>query len=357
MQNGIPWWYFQRQRRPARGAHGRLRRSLRGASPPPSPKRLIGCVVCPAAEIAEPARDSPHRRAGVSGRRTGCVHGRVESERVKRVSEALVGYRFPRRRSLPSIRSEIWLKLWGNLTFNPISPSPHSTLVDICQYPAHPQLARKMMRRPGRSRRAGHRLPVDIDRRIAGAERSASTRPRCCRTSGPGAIRDRRAGRHRYRTRQRRQRLGGAHEAVYAMVKLLGRTMKGRKVYVRAHRSFEHREKNTYFSRTEWHEIAGRAGRFHDERRRKPWFGIRRILAGMKVDIAIVRPGSPGCRWPWARAGGGGGSRGRYARAAAAAPAMALFDAHLRHQPGSQRAGSPNCAPGRRWTPRADAGS
>ena len=69
----------------------------------------------------------------------------VESERVKKVSRALVGAGL-KAPVLSDIRSEIWLKLWGNMSFNPISALTHATLVDICQEPATRELAADMMR-------------------------------------------------------------------------------------------------------------------------------------------------------------------------------------------------------------------
>ncbi len=73
---------------------------------------------------------------------------------------------------LDNIRSEIWLKLWGNLTFNPISSLAHSTLVDICQFPLSRELAASMMRE---AQEVAHKLGVEfrvtLEKRIAGAEK------------------------------------------------------------------------------------------------------------------------------------------------------------------------------------------
>ena len=236
MQNGIPWWYFQR--------HGGQHEGRTVASVDPTgriaaaidPKRLIGCVVYPAAEIAEPGviRHIEGERFPVG--ELDASMGGLESERVKRVSEVLLsaGFKAP---VLPSIRSEIWLKLWGNLTFNPISALTHSTLVDICQYPLTRELARKMMREAEDvAAKLGIAFRVDIDRRIAGAEKVGKHKT--------SMLQDIEAGRD-----PEIDALVGAvielgnvvgasvaHiEAVYAMVKLLGRTMKEEKVYVRAH--------------------------------------------------------------------------------------------------------------------------
>ena len=74
-------------------------------------------------------------------------------------------------RVLDDIRSEIWLKLWGNLTFNPISALTHSTLVDICQFPLTRGLAAAMMTEAQQvAERLGAHFRVGMERRIAGAE-------------------------------------------------------------------------------------------------------------------------------------------------------------------------------------------
>ncbi|HEY4375353.1 MAG TPA: 2-dehydropantoate 2-reductase [Burkholderiales bacterium] len=232
MQNGIPWWYFQR--------HGGVHEGRTVAAVDPSgkiaaaidPRRLIGCVVYPAAEIAEPGviRHIEGDRFPV-----GELDG-SDSERVRKVAEVLAGAGF-KSPVLPSIRSEIWLKLWGNLTFNPISALTHSTLVDICQFPLTRELARKMMAEAQEiAAQLGIAFRVDIDRRIAGAEKVGKHKT--------SMLQDVEAGRD-----PEIDALVGAvielgnvvkrpvaHiEAVYALVKLLGRTMKEDHLYVRGH--------------------------------------------------------------------------------------------------------------------------
>ena len=236
MQNGIPWWYFQR--------HGGVHEGKVVASVDPSgrlaagidPKRLIGCVVYPAAAIAAPGviRQIEGERFPVG--ELDASQGGLDSERVRKVAAVLVGAGF-KAPVLPAIRSEIWLKLWGNLTFNPISALTHSTLVDICQYPLTRELARKMMKEAEEiAAKLGVAFRVDIDRRIAGAEKVGKHKT--------SMLQDIEAGRD-----PEIDALVGAvielgntvgvpapHiEAVYAMVKLLGRTMREEKVYVRAH--------------------------------------------------------------------------------------------------------------------------
>lgn len=166
LQNGIPWWYFQKLGGPYADRvvetvdpGGVLFRSI-------DPDRIVGCIAYPAATIAEPGviRHIEGNRFPV-----GELDG-SESARVTAVSELFVSAGF-KARVLTDIRSEIWLKLWGNLTFNPISALTHATLVDICQFPLTRTLAAAMMteaQQIGERLGAGFRVPME--RRIAGAE-------------------------------------------------------------------------------------------------------------------------------------------------------------------------------------------
>ena len=166
LQNGIPWWYFQKlagdyANRPvvAVDPNGVLFNSV-------DPNRLIGCVAYPAATLAEPGVIRL-----IEGNRfpVGELDGRA-SERVRRVAGALTEAGF-KSRVLDDIRSEIWLKLWGNLTFNPISAMTHSTLVDICQFPPTRDLAATMMTEAQTvAHKLGASFRVPMERRIAGAE-------------------------------------------------------------------------------------------------------------------------------------------------------------------------------------------
>jgi 2-dehydropantoate 2-reductase len=93
------------------------------------------------------------------------------SERVLRIADSFTraGFKAP---VLDNIRSEIWLKLWGNLTFNPISALSHATLVDICQFPLTRELATNMMlEAQAVAGKLGITFRVPLDKRIAGAEK------------------------------------------------------------------------------------------------------------------------------------------------------------------------------------------
>ncbi len=166
MQNGIPFWYFH-----SHGDHaGTVVRSVdpKGALLAGIPvSQVLGCVVYPASELTAPGVVKH-----VEGDRfpLGELDGSI-SERATRISEAFAraGFKAP---VLDNIRSEIWLKLWGNLTFNPISALSHSTLVDICQFPATRELATAMMQEAQAvAGKLGISFRVPLEKRIAGAEK------------------------------------------------------------------------------------------------------------------------------------------------------------------------------------------
>jgi 2-dehydropantoate 2-reductase len=167
MQNGMPFWYFHRHGGPYEG------RSVHSVDPDRSlarmiaPERILGCVVYPAAELT-----APGVIRHIEGNRfpLGELDGST-SARIVQVSSCFerAGFKSP---VLDDIRAEIWLKLWGNLSFNPISALAHSTLVDICQHPLARDLAANMMREAETvAARLGIAFRVSLERRIAGAEK------------------------------------------------------------------------------------------------------------------------------------------------------------------------------------------
>ncbi|MDE3121094.1 MAG: 2-dehydropantoate 2-reductase [Paracoccaceae bacterium] len=162
--NGVPWWYFHKIGGPLEGT--------RLASVDPGnvqwdgfgPDRVLGCVVYPAAEVAEPGvvRHVEGNRFSL-GEPDGS-----KSDRALRLSEALqaAGLKAPVR---PRIRDEIWVKLWGNLSFNPISALTHATLDVLCTDPGTRAVARGMMVEAQEiAEKLGVKFPVDVDRRIEG---------------------------------------------------------------------------------------------------------------------------------------------------------------------------------------------
>ncbi|QIG48462.1 2-dehydropantoate 2-reductase [Nordella sp. HKS 07] len=164
-QNGVPWWYFYKQS----GAYENQR--IEAVDPGGciwdmiGPERAIGCVVHPAAEI-----EAPGIIRHVEGDRLPLGEPSGEkTERVSRLAEILVacGIRAPVR---PQIRSEIWVKLWGNLSFNPISALTGATLEQICADEAVRAVARAMMVEAQAIAEAlGIKFAIDVDKRIAGA--------------------------------------------------------------------------------------------------------------------------------------------------------------------------------------------
>jgi len=166
VQNGIPWWYFQRHGGPLDGRRiecldplGLIERSI-------SADRVVGCVAYPAVEHV-----APGVLRHVEGIRfpVGEPDG-TTSERVCRVAALFTdaGFKSP---VLPDIRAEIWLKAIGSLAFNPLSALTHAYLADICRGAETRALALEMMREGERvAGKLGITLRLPPERRIAGAE-------------------------------------------------------------------------------------------------------------------------------------------------------------------------------------------
>ncbi len=162
--NGVPWWYFHR--------HGGEFEGTRLVSVDPGgvqwdgfgPDRVLGCVVYPAAEVERPGvvRHIEGNRFSL-----GEPSGEV-SERAQRLSKSLAaaGLKAPVR---PRLRDEIWVKLWGNLSFNPISALTHATLDVLCTDPGTRGVARAMMlEAQAVAEHLGVKFPIDVERRIDG---------------------------------------------------------------------------------------------------------------------------------------------------------------------------------------------
>ena len=182
MQNGVPWWYFHRHGGRARRHEHRQRSIPAGASGNGiGPERAIGSVVYPAAEVEAPGVDPPCRRNALLA---GRAVGREDRAGDARLPPELVaaGLQAPVR---ADIRNEIWVKLWGNLSFNPISALTGYTLEQIAADPDSRAVARAMMVEATGDRREARRSLPDRRRRAGSKARakSARTRPRCCRTS------------------------------------------------------------------------------------------------------------------------------------------------------------------------------
>jgi len=166
LQNGIPWWYFYRSPGPYEGRRlesldpdGRIAEHIDAS-------RVLGCVPYVASELPEPGVIRHHEGKWFP---VGEPDGR-ESERGAHVRDLFERGGFGSR-VLPDIRSEIWLKAWGSLAFNPISVLTRATLGEICRDPGTRGVARGMMEEAQAVAEAlGASFRRSIDRRIEGAE-------------------------------------------------------------------------------------------------------------------------------------------------------------------------------------------
>ncbi|MEE9559474.1 MAG: 2-dehydropantoate 2-reductase [Acidiferrobacterales bacterium] len=166
IQNGLPWWYFHKhggefdgRRIEAVDPNGEIDANI-------EPERIIGCVVYPAAEVVAPGVIKH-----VEGNRfpLGELDG-SHSERVEAISQTFIKAGF-KSFVLEDIRAEIWLKAWGNLSFNPISALTQATLIDICQFTPTRELAARMMEEAQAiANKLGIQFRHTIEKRIAGAE-------------------------------------------------------------------------------------------------------------------------------------------------------------------------------------------
>jgi 2-dehydropantoate 2-reductase len=166
-QNGIPWWFFQGWGGAHEGMH--LERVDPGGTIAAAiePRRVIGSIVYFATDIVEPGviRHTEGNRISL-GEPDG-----TRSERIRQIAEALIaaGLRAP---VTTRIRQEIWVKILGNVAFNPISALTGATLVQMARDPEVGALIRKIMEETEAvGAKLGLELPITIDQRIAGAEK------------------------------------------------------------------------------------------------------------------------------------------------------------------------------------------
>jgi 2-dehydropantoate 2-reductase len=171
-QNGVPWWYFY-------GFEGQYaNRRIESVDPGDrqwnaiGPERVIGCTVYPATDVAAPGviRHIQGDKFGLGEPN----HQKTErSERLSKLFES-AGLKAP---IMPEIRNDIWLKLWGNLCFNPISALTRATLDVVATDPGTRLLSRNMMLEAERiARRIGVHFRVNVDRRIDGAAKVGAHR-------------------------------------------------------------------------------------------------------------------------------------------------------------------------------------
>jgi len=164
-QNGVPWWYFHK--------HGGAHEGQRIEAVDPGGvvsaalpiERILGCIVYPACDMV-----APGVICHLEGNRFSL--GELDGEstpRIRALADAMreAGFKTP---ISSDIRSELWIKLWGNLSFNPISALSHATLADICAYGPTRELAANMMREAQIiGEQLGVNFKVSLEQRINGA--------------------------------------------------------------------------------------------------------------------------------------------------------------------------------------------
>jgi 2-dehydropantoate 2-reductase len=166
VQNGIPWWYFER--------HGGELDSTRLQTLDPEgliaqhipAERILGCVAYPACEMVAPGMI--HHIEGNRfpvGELDGCVSERADVAAKLFNNAGLKSY------VIEDIRAEIWLKAWGALSFNPISALTQATMVDICRHDETRKLVVDMMTEAQTiAEKLGIAFRRTIEERVAGAE-------------------------------------------------------------------------------------------------------------------------------------------------------------------------------------------
>ena len=170
MQNGIPWWYFHKlPEGMAKGFAGSTIESVdpKGLIAQHIPiESVIGSVVYPASEVIAPGVIKVIEGNKFS---LGELDG-ADTPSIKEIAGVFraAGFKTPISRD---IRSEIWLKLWGNLSFNPISALTHATLEDLCTYPQTRELIAAMMAEAQTiGEKLGVQFKVSIEQRIEGGK-------------------------------------------------------------------------------------------------------------------------------------------------------------------------------------------
>jgi 2-dehydropantoate 2-reductase len=221
-QNGIPWWYFFK--------HGGPREGVRLQSVDPGGviadhlpiDRVIATVVYPAAEI-----ERPGVIRHVEGNRFSLAEiDGAKSERISAISEIFGGAGF-KAPVVTDVRTEIWTKLLGNLSLNPISALTHATLQDICRYPKTRALVMEMMREALAVAEAfGIRLRISLEKRIAGAEAVGAHKTSMLQDVENGRVLEADALIGSVIELARMADVATPHiDAIYAVTKLLGQTL------------------------------------------------------------------------------------------------------------------------------------
>ena len=224
-QNGIPWWYFQNYPGELNGLH--LERVDPGGAIASAiePERVIGSLAYFSTDIVEPGviHHTEGNRLSLgepSGART---------DRVKALAATLIGAGL-RAPVTTRFRHEIWVKLLGNVAFNPISALTGGTLEELVRHPETSIVIRQIMAETEAvAAKLGIELPISVDQRMAGAEKVGAHKT--------SMLQDLEAGRPLElepivgATVELGERLGvamPATRAVYACVKLMDQRRGGR---------------------------------------------------------------------------------------------------------------------------------
>jgi 2-dehydropantoate 2-reductase len=165
-QNGIPWWYFHKLSGPYEGRRIEAVDPGGATTAVLAPERAIGCVVYPATTIEAPGviRHLEGTRFSI-GEPSGEISARCQA-----LSDAMVagGLKAPVEADL---RSDIWIKLMGNVAFNPLSALTRATMVEICQNPRTRQIVVQLMEETlDIAARVGAKPDISIEKRLRGAE-------------------------------------------------------------------------------------------------------------------------------------------------------------------------------------------
>jgi len=169
-QNGIPWWYFQGQAGELEGL--RLERIDPGGviASTIEPRRVVGSLAYFATDLVEPGVIRHNEGNRISfGEPDG-----TRSDRTRKIAEALIaaGFRCP---ISTRFRHEIWVKLLGNISFNPVSALTRGTLEEMVRHPDTSRLIREVMTETEAvAAKLGIEMPISIDQRMAGGEKAGA---------------------------------------------------------------------------------------------------------------------------------------------------------------------------------------
>jgi 2-dehydropantoate 2-reductase len=164
-QNGIPWWYFQTCGDEWQGMRLERVDPGRAVAAAIEPQRVVGSLIYFATEIVEPGvvQHTEGNRISLG------EPGGARSERCRRIAEALIhaGFRCP---ITTHLRQEIWVKVLGNVAFNPISALTGATLGQMVRDPEVSVIVREVMRETEAvAAKLGFELPISIEQRMVGA--------------------------------------------------------------------------------------------------------------------------------------------------------------------------------------------